>query len=596
MIFSILVLLTAVLLSSVSAYYSIVGLTAIFAAAYWPIVIMGGTLELSKIMATLWLHYNWERADWKIRSYLVGAVCMLMLITSMGTFGFLSKSHLDQAVPSGDIQAQVSLFDEKIKTERDNIDADRKALAQLDTTVDQLMARTTDDKGAIKATDLRRSQRKERNNINHDIEVSQQKITQLQEVRSPVASMFRKAEADVGPIRYIAALLYGDHPSQDTLESAVRIVIIIIVLVFDPLAIVLLLASTTSIDWIKNDRLKENKVEEDKEESVPEDKEAILTAHQKELDQARAEERKRYDELLQSCADQTATEEELSAAIQSLKKITEDFNALVPTVIDLEEECAALVVQDNNLKSQLRELINGYDDLLDEKHLLDGKILQLDKSSELAKDYTEQLTLLKQEITDKDSKITSTENSLEHLRKVIEEKNIELLEVKKEFMGHEETLSQEISNRDITIKDLYTALQREIDENNLLRNTKAKEPEEVIVPTVQQPITVSVESSNLVATADTKLPVGGNASFGVIFPTKPLNGDLFLRVDFLPAKLFKWIGSRWIEVDKSITNAYAFDDQYIKMLVEKVRSGEYSVEDLNDIEQEQVAKYLNSSR
>ena len=146
MIFGYVLLLIALTISGVAAFYSIAGLTAIFAAAFWPIVIMGSVLELGKIATTVWLHKYWDKAQWQFKAYLVPAIAILMLITSMGIFGFLSKAHLDQAVPAGDISAQVQIFDDKIKTERDNIAAARKALAQMDSQVDAKLSRTDEDR------------------------------------------------------------------------------------------------------------------------------------------------------------------------------------------------------------------------------------------------------------------------------------------------------------------------------------------------------------------------------------------------------------------------------------------------------------------
>ena len=163
MIFGYALLCVALLISSVAAFYSIAGLTAIFAAAFWPIVIMGGVLELGKIITTVWLHKYWDRVAFQFKLYLVPAIVILMLITSMGIFGFLSKSHLDQAVPAGDISSQVQIFDDKIKTERDNIEAARKALKQMDAQVDEKLSRTTDDRGAERAVQIRRNQSKEKN-------------------------------------------------------------------------------------------------------------------------------------------------------------------------------------------------------------------------------------------------------------------------------------------------------------------------------------------------------------------------------------------------------------------------------------------------
>jgi hypothetical protein len=249
MMFGYLTLFTALIISLSAAVYSILGLTAIFAAAFWPIVVLGGSLEFGKIVTTLWLHKYWDRAEIQYKVYLCSAVAILMLLTSMGVFGFLSKAHLDQAVPSGDVAAKVQIFDDKIKTQRDNIDAARKALAQMDSAVDQTMSRSTTEQGADKAAGLRRSQARERTALQNDISKAQKEITVLQEQRAPVASEMRKVEAEVGPIKYIAALVYGDNPEANTLEKAVRWVIILIVIVFDPLALTLLLAATKTFEW-----------------------------------------------------------------------------------------------------------------------------------------------------------------------------------------------------------------------------------------------------------------------------------------------------------------------------------------------------------
>jgi len=251
MIFGFSILATAILLSCVAAYYSVAGLTAIFSAAAIPVMIMGGSLELGKIVATVWLHNNWKRAGILFKAYLVPAVAFLMLLTSMGIFGYLSKAHSDQSLVSGDAVAKVAIYDEKIKISRDNIDANRKALKQMDEAVDQVMGRSQDEKGADKAVAIRRGQQRERARILADIEAEQKKITGLNEERAPLAAEFRKVESEVGPIKYIAALVYGDNPDSNVLERAVRLVIIMIVLVFDPLALTLILAANKQFQWAR---------------------------------------------------------------------------------------------------------------------------------------------------------------------------------------------------------------------------------------------------------------------------------------------------------------------------------------------------------
>jgi hypothetical protein len=246
-----LALVSGLTISAVAVWYSVAGLISIFAAAVVPIAVMGVTLELSKLVATVWLKQNWTIAPRLIKSYLLVAVAVLMLITSMGIFGYLSKAHLDQNISTGEVQAKISIYDEKIKTAKDNIDANRKALKQMDEAVDQVMGRSNDEKGADKAVQIRRSQQKERARLLSEIQTEQKTISQLSEERAPIAAEVRKVEAEVGPIKYIAALLYGDDPDQNLLEKAVRFVIILIVVIFDPLAVVLLLASQYSFQWFR---------------------------------------------------------------------------------------------------------------------------------------------------------------------------------------------------------------------------------------------------------------------------------------------------------------------------------------------------------
>lgn len=249
-----LTLLSGLSISAVAVWYSVAGLVSIFAAAAVPIMIMGVALEVSKLVATIWLKFNWSIAPRLIKTYLIIAITILMMITSMGIFGFLSKAHLDQAVPTGDVADKVAFLDEKISTQKENINAARKALKQMDESVDQVMARSSDEKGADKAAALRRGQQRERAQLQGDISKAQSEIAKLNEERAPIAKELRKVEAEVGPIKYIAALLYGDNPDQNILEKAVRWVIIIIVAVFDPLAVILLLASQYSFMWFRGVR------------------------------------------------------------------------------------------------------------------------------------------------------------------------------------------------------------------------------------------------------------------------------------------------------------------------------------------------------
>ena len=254
MFLSYFTLLTALSLSVVAAWYSILGLMAIFASAVVPIIIMGSILEVAKITVTVWLHEYWHRCRLLMKMYLAPAVVMLMVITSMGIFGFLSKAHSDQNLISGDVISKIAIYDEKIKTQKENIEANRKVLKQMDEGVDSVLGRSADEKGADKAVALRRAQQKERGRLQAEILQSQKSIAELNDARAPIAAEVRKIEAEVGPIKYIAAFIYGDNPDANLLERAVRWVIIILVVVFDPLAIMMVLASTESMKWERDAR------------------------------------------------------------------------------------------------------------------------------------------------------------------------------------------------------------------------------------------------------------------------------------------------------------------------------------------------------
>ena len=256
MLFGYFTLAVALLIEIVGAYYSITGLAAIFSGAVIPILIMGGSLEIGKVTAAVWLKNNWERAGLQYKLYLLPAVMMLMLITSMGIFGYLSKAHNDQNLVSGDVQSKIAIYDEKIKTARENIEANRKQLKQMDEAVDQIMGRSTDEKGADNDNAVRRSQQRDRSSLAKDIEANQKLIASLNDQAAPIRAEVRKVEAEVGPIKYIAKLVYEDNPDANVLEKAVTWVILIIVAVFDPLALVLILAAQQSIRWAQGEEPK----------------------------------------------------------------------------------------------------------------------------------------------------------------------------------------------------------------------------------------------------------------------------------------------------------------------------------------------------
>lgn len=480
MILSYWTLAVALSLSLVAAWYSIIGLTAIFAAAAVPIIIMGGIMEVAKVTVTIWLHEYWRYCKRSMKIQLTASVVVLMFITSMGIFGFLSKAHLDQAVPTGDVAAQVQIIDEKIKTERDTIESARRALSQLDSAVDQTMARSNDEKGAERAVQIRRNQARERNTLQNEIAQAQKKIAALNEQRAPIASELRKVEAEVGPIKYIAALIYGDDPDANLLEKAVRWVIIILVLVFDPLAIMMVLAATESIKW---ERQGKRGIDFDEDSEV-----MTWFAH--------AKERARFWDQ------QPKSDDTLEPDDKPKSNRFAGFPWPMTSLFDKPTEA---------VEPPATEYENPNAPGLDVSNERPGDYL-VDQDKEAMRQWKE----------------ANPNDTIKHQRDLLEHGKIDQL----------------------PWEDL------KLQPDNAVQH------------------------------------VGTMLGFGTAFPTSAIKGDTFLRVDRIPSALYKFNGHRWIEVDKSLSDQYAYDTAYIDHLISKIESGEYDPDLLSTAEQDQIEHRL----
>jgi hypothetical protein len=245
MLFIILLLVSALAVSTVAGYFSIVGLMAIFPAAAAPILAMGVVLEVAKLVTASWLYRYWNKTALAMKAYFTFAVIILSVITSMGIFGFLSKAHLEHSVSTGDNSLQIARLDRRIETEQRRIADAETVLAQLDDTVQTLIDydRIRGDDGAI-AT--RESQAPEREQLNSAIDGAVSVIDSLSEEKLVLDTEQLLIEVEVGPLLYVAEMIYGDT-DKETLDKTVRFVIMVLILVFDPLAILLVVAANMSI-------------------------------------------------------------------------------------------------------------------------------------------------------------------------------------------------------------------------------------------------------------------------------------------------------------------------------------------------------------
>ena len=236
--------LSAISISVIAAGYSIMGLATLFAGAVIPIIAMGSALEVGKLVAASWLYNNWRNplVPKSIKAYLTGAVVVLIFITSMGIFGFLSKAHLDQVQPVSSNNIKIELIDKQINQQQIIIDRSQKTLDQLDKALDKYI----DMEYVTRGLKERKKQEEERNLLTTAINNASDKIGELTLQKSELALEQDKIEAEVGPIKYIAELIYGEN-AKDHFDKAVRWVIIVLIFVFDPLAVLLLIAANISL-------------------------------------------------------------------------------------------------------------------------------------------------------------------------------------------------------------------------------------------------------------------------------------------------------------------------------------------------------------
>ena len=669
MFLSYLILITALCLSAIAAYYSIIGLIAIFAAAVIPIAIMGTALEVSKLVTTVWLHEYWDRAKLKMKLYLVPAVVVLMFITSMGIFGFLSKSHIEQTTASQEsvalvernqkeigrlqgiiaraeqkieqaqttgtgadtnIQAQIDKEQERIdsaydrvqplideqnqivagvtalyQSELDKIDTDlgklqgfidngeiAKAQAMVGSKADGQFGPKTAEaftdyqtrKGeerlqwvqkiqdaanspTVKAAreeiarlrgqaeaqiaqsneliNRLRSQLGQDTGVDIDAVIDEQnakiktanaEIDTLTEETYALEAEYRQLEAEVGPVKYIAEMIYGEA-DRDILEEAVRWVIIIIVVVFDPLAIMMLLAATESFGWAREQRNERQQIESTG--TTPHD-----GVHDTDQDRQTGSE---------SDPDPGADEdagEELPGEVDGTGDSPDQ--AVVSTSEDADGEA------DQETKDEAPKLVFPVPEPFDPDEF---------KDEENEENKRETVDVQSPDPDERDWEYDGDGTRIYKLDAGYPTKT--LVEVETESESESEKLAKRLWKY-----------------NNPTGTLKAEEIKHDKGRIDELPW------EQLKPVADDLIV--GNVDFGTSFPSVPNKGDTFIRVDYLPTKLYKYNGQQWIEINKEITDSFTYNEDYIEHLIEKLATGEYDPEMLNDNERDQIERRLKN--
>jgi hypothetical protein len=448
-----------------------------------------------------------------------------MILTSMGIFGYLSKAHSDQSLVSGDVVSKIAIYDEKIKTEKENIEANRKALKQMDEGVDQVLGRSITETGAEKAVAMRKTQQKERARLQNEILQSQKSIAGLSDARAPIAAEVRKVEAEVGPIKYIAALIYGDNADQNMLEAAVRWVIILLVIVFDPLAIALVLAANASKEW-------------DDEEPAYEPDDGPINEKALEQLRERAKEELPTGEVI--------TKSELfpsDPTINCHKCGTVLVNAPGIGLFCPNKDCDVLD--------------NTNDESITWEYIPPEPIV----------------TTLEKSLLEQHPYLTKGFDHFEGLKPLVyvREPVVE--------PTPEPTVDSEVT-ADNSMKITTPLPYKELDGDYVAFNGEH----------VKKDALRSLRPDLFMLNVDHGKEI--NSDFGTKFPDIANRGDIFTRVDTLPNKLFKYDGSRWIEVNKETSSAYLFNTKYVEYLISAIDSGQYDPELLSDEERSQIEDYL----
>ena len=722
MFLGLLILFVALALSGIAAYYSIIGLTAIFAAAVVPIIVMGGILEVAKLACTVWLHQNWQRARMIMKLYLVPAVAVLMFITSMGIFGFLSKSHIEQSAMGTEQIAQVKVIDDKLiraqaKVQRWNDEIGRlnrgetsgridgliareqeriknanlriqpqidqenakikgfreqatveveqqnkrlsdaqkrtqadialaeKRLAQLDKDVAAYTSQgtikggvfTADIDNVKKGNQLRAQQKPERDqlaksiqqakqneigvasrvqreitNINkrlseqikgvednvakirasinntiesannniakytleagssnknvdarikeleQNIENIQPEIDELREEKFVFEKQYRQFEAEVGPVKYIAQLIYGDNPDQNLLEAAVRWVIILIVAVFDPLAIMMLLAATETFAWRREERYATTEKQETTVSAVETPEEVPSPLPVEETEQVQEQEEPEPGQPVEN----GPADEELS------ETRSEDKFDGGETGVDTEEP-----KQDNKT---LNRTLHVEHIVLPDPEV--GEKIDYDHEYVPNPEIEEELTgsdLAELEEINKDNTIISESDSETTPTISNETANIY------NWQQFEEIDLVDPNNPEKRAKRIW----KRLNPNDTLKNQEAME---------EQGIIEEVPWQKYIEASDEELDQFVVSGFGTSFPSDPIKGDSFVRVDSLPSKLYRWNGTSWIEIDKNNSDTFANNPEYVQYLIDKLGSGEYDPDLLTDAERLQIESQLKS--
>lgn len=497
MFFGILTLFTALSMATVAAVFAIYGIIAIFAGMPQFALVMGAVIELGKVVGISWLYRNWSEPT-KIKYAMAPLVLVAMMLTSMGIFGLLSKAHLEQTSPVANNEVQITRLDQQIAREQSRIADSEEVISQLDQTVQTLIDfdRIRGNDGALA---VRESQAEQRELLRQTIDTAQAELDRLEDQKLELTQELTAIALEVGPVKYLAELVYGTE--TDRTEEAVRWVIIAFIFVFDPMAILLLMAANYTFD-----QRNKKPVEVVHQEPIIENKE--------EPNVEKTTEELNNDDTTND-ADTTITSQQSDS--------------------EPEVTAAGSTIRTNNLQET--------DERTDERDFVP---VQPEGSIDII------------------TSIQDQPSSVDDAAQAMSESAAKKKEPNKEIITDGVTPI-------IDVGDGYVEYN-----NHLYQKDALKE----INPSL---FSLKIDNASI-----------PNSSFGTQFPKIAKKKDMFVRVDVIPNKVYRFEGSKWIEINKNLSNTYLYDQEYIKYLVEKIDKGEYDIDLLSEQEKIQIEEYLSS--
>lgn len=490
--FGILTLFTALAMATVAAVFAVYGIVAIFAGMPQFALIMGSVIELGKIVGVSWLYRNWAEPT-KIKYFMVPLVLLAILLTSMGIFGLLSKAHLEQTSPVANNQIQIERIDQQISREQARINDSEQVISQLDQSV-QVLINFDRIRGPDGALAVRENQADQRELLRQTVESAQSQLDTLQDQKLELRQQLRVVELEVGPVKYLAELIYGD--GVDRTAEAVRWVIVAFIFVFDPMAILLLMAGNYTLMNRKPKTIQQGDNDGDSKhtEHRPDSESAIPT---------------------------TATSEQSAVSGKS------DLPQAEPCIDDRD---IVPVQPERTTGDQQTE-----SDTSDKSDGVEPEAMLESEPEAMPESEPEATIVIPNSKKQEDVRVETEGVTPVH-------------DIGGGYVEYNNHLFQQDALKELR-PDLFSL---KVDQHN---NYKS--------------------------------------GFGTQFPKMAKKKDIFVRVDLMPNRVYRFDGMRWINIDKNLSESYLYDQEYIRYLIDKIDSGEYDVELLSEQEKIQIEDYLN---